>query len=286
MCRNHDIEYLQDAENKLKTKLMEKADLLESKKQEVQDSLAEHHAFRRLRAVATEKKVQEISREKDQHLTKFENAAKKEEKQQQEITDKLTRDTTELFQTDMQLKQAIGELNRLKQSEDVHMVSRRFADLVENADNLSQIETKKLDEDEKVKLGIGNLSAEVVEEDGIYKIKGKNILRIYIWQDLVAGVKIGRALGPMAREFGCKPSKLTLGTIYWAHQYILQRNHNQTFKHKSLSHSTELSKYLWTHKERNEKYTLEWSIIQKATPYNPSKYIKYKQITQRHDMSL
>ena len=47
-------------------------------------------------------------------------------------------------------------------------------------------------------------------------------------------------------------------------------NHNQSFKNKSLSHSTELSKYLWALKERNEKYTLKWSIIQKATPYNPA----------------
>ena len=47
-------------------------------------------------------------------------------------------------------------------------------------------------------------------------------------------------------------------------------NHNQTFKNKSPSHSTELSKYLWSLKERNEQYTLKWSIIQKATPYNPA----------------
>ena len=47
-------------------------------------------------------------------------------------------------------------------------------------------------------------------------------------------------------------------------------SHTQSFKNKDLSHSTELSKYLWSLQDRNEKYSIKWSIVQHATPYNPA----------------
>ena len=43
-------------------------------------------------------------------------------------------------------------------------------------------------------------------------------------------------------------------------------SHTQSFKNKDLSHSTELSKYLWSLQDRNEKYSIKWSIVQQATP--------------------
>ena len=49
--------------------------------------------------------------------------------------------------------------------------------------------------------------------------------------------------------------------------------HRQSFKNSSLRNTTELSKYIWNFKEREEEYELTWSIIDRAPPYNgtPSK---------------
>ena len=47
-------------------------------------------------------------------------------------------------------------------------------------------------------------------------------------------------------------------------------NHKASFKHKKLSNSTELSKYIWNLKERQIDYRINWKIIRKATPYNPA----------------
>ena len=47
-------------------------------------------------------------------------------------------------------------------------------------------------------------------------------------------------------------------------------NHTQTFKYESLSNSTELSKFIWSLKNKDEAYNLKWSIIQRAAPYNPT----------------
>ena len=46
--------------------------------------------------------------------------------------------------------------------------------------------------------------------------------------------------------------------------------HRQSFNNNSLKNSTELSKYIWHLKEKNEEYDLSWDIIDKATPYNGS----------------
>ena len=49
--------------------------------------------------------------------------------------------------------------------------------------------------------------------------------------------------------------------------------HRQSFKNSSLRNATELSKYIWNVKEREEEYELTWSIIDRAPPYKgtPSK---------------
>ena len=47
-------------------------------------------------------------------------------------------------------------------------------------------------------------------------------------------------------------------------------NHTASFKNEHLSSSTELSKFIWSLKQKAEQFKLKWSIIQKATPYNPS----------------
>ena len=46
--------------------------------------------------------------------------------------------------------------------------------------------------------------------------------------------------------------------------------HKSTFTHKKLSHSTELSKYIWQLKDENINFTTKWSIIARARPYNNS----------------
>ena len=47
-------------------------------------------------------------------------------------------------------------------------------------------------------------------------------------------------------------------------------NHKQSFKAKSKSNATELSKHIWKLKEQKATYSINWSIIQRASPYNPT----------------
>jgi hypothetical protein len=47
-------------------------------------------------------------------------------------------------------------------------------------------------------------------------------------------------------------------------------NHTASFKHKIKSNSTELSKFVWSLKQQNINYDIKWSIIQRASPYNPA----------------
>ena len=164
MCRDHKIEYLQDAAKKLKTMLDEKVSVLEFKQKEIQDNLTEYNTFMRNHAQA-----------KDYHLSKFEAAAEAEEKEfQQDITEKLSKDTAELFKTKMQVQQAIDNINQVKESGDVHVVSAKFANLVENAEKLSQIKPKlELTEEERLKLANYELPDLVAEDTGTYKLKGK-----------------------------------------------------------------------------------------------------------------
>ena len=45
-------------------------------------------------------------------------------------------------------------------------------------------------------------------------------------------------------------------------------NHTNSFKHVKYKGSTQLSKYIWDLKEKNQDYELDWSIKAKAFPYN------------------
>ena len=47
-------------------------------------------------------------------------------------------------------------------------------------------------------------------------------------------------------------------------------NHMHSFKTRSKSNATELSKYIWKLKDQNTNYSIKWSILQQATPYNPA----------------
>lgn len=46
-------------------------------------------------------------------------------------------------------------------------------------------------------------------------------------------------------------------------------NHTQSFKARSKSNSSELSKYVWQLKDKKINFNIKWSIVQKAAPYNP-----------------
>ena len=46
-------------------------------------------------------------------------------------------------------------------------------------------------------------------------------------------------------------------------------NHTASFNNKSKANSTELSKYVWQLKQNQEKYLLQWSIVQRSASYNP-----------------
>ena len=48
------------------------------------------------------------------------------------------------------------------------------------------------------------------------------------------------------------------------------RNHSTSFNHQRYRNSTELSKYIWTLKDKNTNYILEWKLITKAAAYSPS----------------
>ena len=160
MCRNHDFKYLQDAANNFKTKLDEKANLLKSKQKEIQDALEEYTTFQRNHAEAKGHRISTVK-------TPLEA---EEEEWQQDITKKLSHDTEELFKTSTQLQQAIDEINQVKESEDVYMVTSKF-DLVEKAQNMGQIKPKlELDEDEITRL---KSFEEPEDPPGIYKLRGK-----------------------------------------------------------------------------------------------------------------
>ena len=45
-------------------------------------------------------------------------------------------------------------------------------------------------------------------------------------------------------------------------------NHTKSFKHKLYAKETELSKYIWTLKEKNVNFDLKWEIAAKSAPYN------------------
>jgi hypothetical protein len=44
-------------------------------------------------------------------------------------------------------------------------------------------------------------------------------------------------------------------------------NHTSSFRHKKDSNKTELSKHIWTLKENNQDYIIEWSVLQHAISY-------------------
>ena len=45
-------------------------------------------------------------------------------------------------------------------------------------------------------------------------------------------------------------------------------NHTQSFRNSKLRNATELSKHIWSLKEKNKDYKLKWKIIKKAPAYN------------------
>ena len=45
-------------------------------------------------------------------------------------------------------------------------------------------------------------------------------------------------------------------------------NHKQSFNNVKLKNSTELSKYIWTLKEKKTEYQIAWKIISKSKPYS------------------
>ena len=47
------------------------------------------------------------------------------------------------------------------------------------------------------------------------------------------------------------------------------KSHNNFFNHLKYKNSTELSKYIWSLKERGAGYSIKWRIITKAKPYQP-----------------
>lgn len=45
------------------------------------------------------------------------------------------------------------------------------------------------------------------------------------------------------------------------------RNHQTSFNNEKGKNSTELSKYVWELKSKDQRYTIEWKILEKAKPY-------------------
>ena len=45
------------------------------------------------------------------------------------------------------------------------------------------------------------------------------------------------------------------------------RNHQTSFNNEKSKNGTELSKYIWALKNKNERYTIGWKILEKAKPY-------------------
>lgn len=46
------------------------------------------------------------------------------------------------------------------------------------------------------------------------------------------------------------------------------RNHMASFRNNKLRNSTELSKYIWSLKDKNTEFSIVWRIISRASPYN------------------
>ena len=46
------------------------------------------------------------------------------------------------------------------------------------------------------------------------------------------------------------------------------RNHKASFNDRNKRNSTELSKYIWELKDRNEEYGIKWKVLHHAQPYN------------------
>ena len=48
------------------------------------------------------------------------------------------------------------------------------------------------------------------------------------------------------------------------------RNHSASFRHAKHRNSTELSKHIWTLKDRDIDHSISWRIISSSSPYNSS----------------
>ena len=46
------------------------------------------------------------------------------------------------------------------------------------------------------------------------------------------------------------------------------RNHKTSFTHEKRKNDTELTKYLWQLKDKQEEYSIAWRIVAKAKPYS------------------
>ena len=46
------------------------------------------------------------------------------------------------------------------------------------------------------------------------------------------------------------------------------RNHTTSFRHESKRHFTELSKHIWSLKDKNKDYRISWKIVARAQPYS------------------
>ena len=47
------------------------------------------------------------------------------------------------------------------------------------------------------------------------------------------------------------------------------RNHSHSFSNNKLRNATELSKYVWSLKDKGSEYQIEWEIVKRARVYKP-----------------
>ena len=45
-------------------------------------------------------------------------------------------------------------------------------------------------------------------------------------------------------------------------------NHTSSFRNQQRKHATELSKYIWTLKDSDARYSVKWKIIKRCRPYS------------------
>ena len=45
-------------------------------------------------------------------------------------------------------------------------------------------------------------------------------------------------------------------------------NHTSSFQNEKQKHTTELSKYIWTLKQRNVDHAIKWQILKRCKPYS------------------